>query len=386
MITYGSQSIDRSDIKGVIKVLKSKNLTQGPFIQKFESELKKYFNCKHAVAVSSGTAALNLIVRALNLKKNDIVFVSPITFLSSANCILKVGAVPYFIDINMDDYSIDLEILEREIVKLKKKNKNPKAVIITDYAGHPANWPKLQKIKKKYGLKLINDNCHSIGSSINRNRGYATKYADFVALSFHPVKNITTGEGGAILTNKSNYEDLFKSLRSHGVVRNIKTVKKIGPWFYEMKYLGDNYRMSDIHASLGITQIKRLKLFLKKRMYIAKYYDKIFEKDDRFKIPNVKKNYKHSYHLYPLLINMKKINMSKKKIFSEFLKNKIKLQVHYIPINNQPYYKRNKIFNGSNLKNSKEFYKSQISLPIYFDLSLNNLKYIKKVCSKIFKL
>ena len=385
MITYGRQSIDKKDILSVTKVLRSEYLTQGPYVEKFETSLKKYFSCKSAIAVSSGTAALNLILSAINLKKNDIVFVSPITFLSSANCILKSGAIPYFVDINMNDYSIDLNLLKNEIIKLKKKNKNPKAVIVTDYAGHPADWPELKKIKNKFGLKLINDNCHSIGASINKNKGYAVKYADFVSLSFHPVKNITTGEGGAILTNKPNYEKLFKSLRTHGVVREKKTLKRKGPWYYEMKYLSDNYRMSDIHASLGVSQIKKIEKFLKKRRLIAKFYNKIFDKDERFKIPNIKKNFTHSYHLYPLLLNMKKIKMSKKQIFEKFFKNKIKLQVHYIPIIYQPYYKKIKKYK-SELQNTKEFYDRQISLPIYYDLSLDKLKYIKKVCLKIFNI
>ena len=226
MISYGRQSINDNDIKSVTKVLKSDFLTQGPVVKQFEQNLSNFFKCKHAIAVSSGTAALNLISQVLGWKKNDIIIASPITFISSSNCILHAGATPHFVDINMDDFSIDLNKLEKEIITLLKKRKNLKAVVVTDFAGHPSNWIELNRLKKKYKFKLINDNCHSMGSSINNDYGYAVKYADLVSLSFHPVKNITTGEGGAILTNNNKYSKILKYLRSHGVVRNAKMKKK----------------------------------------------------------------------------------------------------------------------------------------------------------------
>ena len=206
MISYGKQSISHKDIKSVTKVLKGNFLTQGPSVNNFEKSLQKYFKCNNAIAVSSGTAALNLIAKFLKWKKDDLIVVSPITFLSSANCILESKAKPYFIDINMNDYSIDLDILEKKLKKFKKKIK---AIIVTDYAGHPADWQRLYKLKKKYNLILINDNCHSMGSTINKNQGYACKFADFVSLSFHPVKNFTTGEGGAILTNNNKISNMI---------------------------------------------------------------------------------------------------------------------------------------------------------------------------------
>jgi dTDP-4-amino-4,6-dideoxygalactose transaminase len=386
MINYGRQSINHNDVKSVIKVLKSDFLTQGPVLEKFEKNLNFFFKSKFAVAVSSGTSALNLISNILGWKKKDLVIVSPITFLSSANCILQSGATPHFVDINMQDYSFDLIKLETEIIKLIKKRKRPKAVIVTDYAGHPADWIKLKKLKNKYGFKLINDNCHSIGASIKKNYGYAIKYADLVALSFHPVKNITTGEGGAILTNDTKHYRLLKSLRSHGVVKNSKMFKKYGPWYYEMRYLGNNYRMSDIHASLGISQLKRIKKFVKKRNFIANYYNNVFSDKSKFNIPKKRKDCEHSFHLYPLLLNFKKIKKNKKKIYYEFLKNKIKLQVHYIPVNFQPYYNKVIKFDKKKFKNSLEFYNKQISMLMYYDLNLKQLKYIKKISKKIFNI
>ena len=386
MISYGRQSINQDDVKSIIKVLKSDFLTQGPVLEKFEQNLKFFFKSKFAVAVSSGTSALNLISNILGWKKKDLVIVSPITFLSSANCILQSGATPHFVDINMQNYSFDLIKLETEIIKLIKKRKKPKAVIVTDYAGHPADWIKLKKLKNKYGFKLINDNCHSIGASIKKNYGYAIKYADLVALSFHPVKNITTGEGGAILTNDPKHYRLLKSHRSHGVVKNSKMLKKYGPWYYEMRYLGNNYRMSDIHASLGISQLKRIKKFVKKRNFIASFYNKIFIDKTKFEIPRTRKGVTHSYHLYPLLVSFKNIKKTKKRIFKEFLKYKINLQVHYIPINMQPYYQKRLKFNKNKFKNSLDFYNREISMPIFYDLNLRQMNYIKKVCKKIFNI
>ena len=383
MINYGSQSVDKKDINAVVKVLKSKLLTQGPVTLEFEKKLSKYFKSKFSLAVSSGTSALNIAAKVLGWEKGDLVFVSPITFLASANCIVNTGAIPKFIDINLNDYSIDLDKLEKELKKNPKKNK---AIVITDYAGHPSDWIRINKLKKKYKLQVINDNCHAMGAKINRDKGYAPKYSDFSILSFHPVKAITTGEGGALLTNNFRYFQLAKELRSHGVVRDKKKIKKIGNWYYEMLNLGENSRMSEIHASLGCSQISKLDKFVLKRNKIAKFYNDLFKNNSLFTVPKVRKNFNHAYHIYPLLVNFKKIKISKKKIFQIFKKHKINLQVHYIPINTQPYYKKKFGYNPKDFKNSIKFYKNEISLPIYYDLDSVKLNYIKRVIKKVFKI
>lgn len=386
MITYGKQSINNEDIVNVKKILKSTHLTQGPTIQKFENQLKKKFKSNFAFTTSSGTSALHLIGRALNWKKGDIIIVSPITFLASVNSVLYCGATPKFVDINLEDYTLDLKKLEDLLIRYKNIGKKVKAVIVTDYAGHPANWVKLSRLKRKYKFKLVNDNCHAIGASIDKDRGYAVKFADLVSLSFHPVKHITTAEGGAILTNNKSYADKILLLRSHGVKRPKKKLDNIGPWYQEMIDLGYNYRLSDVQAALGVSQINRLEKFLKKRKLIAKFYDEIFSDQKKFQIPRVKKNFSHSYHLYPLLVNFKKVGLSKKEIFKQFLKHNIRLQVHYIPVNTQPFYKKKFGFIKKNFTNSINFYNKEISLPIYNDLKVNELNYIKKVCKKIFKI
>ena len=386
MIGYGKQSINKKDIDIVTKTLKSNYLTQGPAVKKFEDKLKKKFKSKFAFTTNNGTSALHLIGRVLNWKKGDIVIVSPITFLASVNAVLYCGAIPKFVDINLEDYTIDIKKLEDSLKKFKQTGKRVKAVIVTDYAGHPADWINLLRLKNKFNFKLVNDNCHAVGASINKNRGYAVKFADLVSLSFHPVKHITTAEGGAILTNNKFYADKISLLRSHGVKREKKKLDKIGLWYQEMIDLGYNYRLSDVQAALGISQIDRLEKFLKKRKLIANFYNKIFFNNKKFQIPKVKKNFSHSYHLYPLLVDFKKVGLSKKEVFRKFLEQNIKLQVHYIPVNMQPYYKKKIGYIKKNFVNSIDFYKREISLPIYYDLSQNELEHIKKVCKKIFNI
>lgn len=382
MINYGRQSINKEDIQAVVKALKSNFLTQGPNVMNFEKKLSKYFNTKFALVVSSGTSALNIAAKIFGWKKSDIIFLSPITFLASANCVENTGATPKFVDINLEDYSIDLNKLEHQLKKYKKKTK---ALIITDYAGHPSDWPKISKLKKKYNFKVINDNCHAMGAKIKGDKGYASKYADISILSFHPVKAITTGEGGAILTNNFRYFKVAKELRSHGVVKDPKQIKKVGNWYYEMRSLGENARMSEIHASLGCSQITKLNSFVAKRNRIAKVYNKFFKDKSIFTTPKVKRNFYHAFHLYPLLVNLQRIGKTKREIFNEFKKKKINLQVHYIPINTQPYYKKKYKFIKQNYKNSLNFYNRVISMPIYYDLTEKQLNYIKKTSKKIFK-
>ena len=219
-ISYTKQSISYSDINEVTKALKSKFITQGPLVNIFEKKLKKRFKCKNVVVVNNGSSALILAGKVLNWKRGDYIAVPPITFLSSVNAIEHLGARPLFIDINMKDYCMDADKLEE---KLKKdKYKKIKSAIITDYGGQPADWKKFLRLKKKYGIKLINDNCHAIGSRIDNNSGYACKYADITTLSFHPAKAITTGEGGAVLSNDKNLYHRLKLLRSHGIERKEK--------------------------------------------------------------------------------------------------------------------------------------------------------------------
>ena len=241
------------------------------------------------------------------------------------------------------------------------------------------------RIFKKYGFTLINDACHSMGAEYYSSKKYAIKYADFVTHSYHPVKNITTGEGGAVLTNQKKFFDKINILRSHGIIKDTKLMhSNDGPWHYEMHELGFNYRITDIQSALGISQLKKINKFIRKRKEIAKIYDEEFSKSTIFTIPKVGKNYSHAYHLYPLLINF---SLSEKvKLFNNFNRKKIKLQVHYVPIHLQPYYKKNYGFRKGDFPIAEDFYKKEVSLPIYYSLKKDKvfeiIKKIKFFCKK----
>ena len=377
MINYGKQHIDNADIKEVTRVLRSDYLTQGPIVKKFEEELSKKFKSKYAAVVSNGSAALFLIGKILKWKKGDLIAVPPITFISSINSIEHCSATPLFIDISLNNYCMDASRLE-DALKKDKKN-NIKAAIITDYGGQPAEWEKFIILKKKYKIILINDCCHSMGSAIEKNIGYASKFADFVSLSFHPVKAITTGEGGAILSNNKKYDNDIKLLRSHGIVR-----KKNNFWKYNVFTLGYNFRLPDLNCALGISQLKKLDKFVQKRKEVSKIYDNFFKDKNKFITPKKINNNDNSYHLYPLLVNFNKIKKSKDNVIKDFFKFGIKLQVHYIPVNLQPYYKNKYGIKKNNFKNSMYFFNRVISLPIYYKLTNKDINYFKKICKKIF--
>ena len=376
-INYGFQTIENDDIKSVIKILKSKYLTQGPEVNKFENNLSKKLGSKYCLAVNNGTA-LHLAGKALNWK-NDIVITTPITFLSTANSIVMTEASPVFIDIDKDTYTISTTALEEKIKELKIKGKKVKSVIGVDYAGHPCDWKKLKELSKKYKFTLVNDNCHALGAKYKGDDKYAVKYADIVVQSFHPVKNITTGEGGALLTNNYNYFKKVRSLRSHGTVRN-------SPWKYQMKNLGYNYRLPDINCALGNSQLKKLNIFVKKRNNIANNYFKKLRYLQDVKLPIFnKKKISHAFHLFALKVNFNKKKISKDLFLKKMLKNKIKLQVHYIPIYKQKYYKEKFNFNLKNFPIANKFYQEQVSLPIYPKLSTKEQNYVIKKIFEILK-
>jgi len=375
--SYGKQTIEQDDIDAVVNVLKSDWLTQGPSVRQFENELGEKFNAKFVSAVANGTAGLHLIALALGWGNNDIVITTPITFLASANCILYAGATPDFADINPVTYTIDVNKLEEKVLYYKKQNKKVKAVVAVDYAGLPCDWKKLRELADYYDFKLVNDNCHALGAEIDGDIGYACKYANVVNMSFHPVKHITTGEGGAVLTNNTEVDEKVKILRTHGMTKDDKyLIKNDGPWYYEMHQLGFNYRITDFQSALGSSQLRKLDKFVKRRNEIAAFYNEAFNNDDRFIIPNVLNNFKHAYHLYPLQIKFKNLNINKKEFFDKMRENNIGLQVHYIPIHTQPYYKNYFNFQEGDFPIAEEFYRREISIPIYPTLKYEDLRFV----------
>lgn len=381
LISYGKQYIDKDDLSSVKKSLLSDTITQGNFLKKFESNLSKFYGSKYCACVNSGTSALFLAIKSLNLKKKTKIITSPITFFASASAILFNDHIPDFVDIDKDYFTLDINKLEHKL----KKDKSIRAVIAVDYAGQPSDWEKINYLKKKYKIYLINDHCHALGSKLNNSIKYSTKYADIVTQSYHPVKHFTTGEGGSVLTNNLSLINKVKLYRNHGMVKNSKMFLNEGSWIYKIKNLGYNFRLSDINCALGISQLKKINKFTLRRRKIAKFYDKCFSNIRGIQIPKTKKNFYHSFHLYPIQIDFDYFGINKKNFFKSMLKKNIKLQVHYIPLHYQP------IFHNYNFKRgqfpiSEKFYKHEVSLPIYYSLKLKECKYIVKNFKKILKI
>ncbi len=384
VFSYGKQTIDDSDLRSVAKTLKSDWLTQGPTVTEFEKKLNEKFGGTFASAVANGTAGLHLIALASGWKKGDIIITSPITFLASANCAVYAGASVNFADINEKSYTLDPGKLEEKLKKYSAENKKVRAVVAVDYAGHPCDWDSLKKLQKKYGFQLVNDFCHAPGAEYNNDTLYSVKYADAVNLSFHPVKHFTTGEGGAVLSNDAVFDAKIKTLRTHGMTKDPALLEKNdGPWYYEMHETGFNYRITDFQCALGISQLKKLDKFLKKRREIAKYYDAYFGKDDRFIIPAVDSKCRHAYHLYPLQIKFDELNISKKEFFEKMKQKHILLQVHYVPVHLQPFYKNNFGFSEGDFPVAEKFYEREFSIPMYPLLTKEDLKYITKTFTEI---
>lgn len=376
-LSYGRQSVDEKDISVVCSVLRSDWLTQGPEVERFESALCQKLNAGYAAAVANGTAALHLTGLALGWQPGDIVITAPLTFLATANCILYAGARPDFCDIDPLSYTLDPNQVEERVKAHQKKGQKVKAVIGVDYAGHPCDWSALRDLADQYGFQLVADACHALGAAYDGDTGYALKYADIAVYSFHPVKHITTGEGGAVLTNHRAVDETIRRLRTHGMTKDPALLRENhGPWYYEMHELGYNYRITDMQCALGNRQLAKLDDFLVKRRTIARYYDQAFAEDQRLIPPKVREDVLHAYHLYPLRIRFDRLNMNKKTLFAGLKAKDIFCQVHYIPIHLQPYYQKHFGFNNGDYPISEEFYAQELSIPMHPRLCQADLDHI----------
>lgn len=378
-IPYGRQKIDQDDIDAVVDVLKSDFLTQGPKINEFEQAFAEYIGAKYAVAVSNGTVALHVSCLALQVKPGDHVITSPITFVASANCVLYCGGKILFADIDADSYLLDLNKVE----DLLKSRENVQGIIPVDLAGYPVNMQECRTLAEKYNLWIIEDACHAPGGYFYDSNGMEQKcgngnFADLAIFSFHPVKHIATGEGGMITTNSG---ELYKKLllyRNNGITKSPEMlIKNDGGWYYEMQELGYNYRITDIQSALGLSQLKKADNNLGRRRQIAEKYDKSL-KDLPLKLPAVKNNYLHAYHLYIIQTDQRN------KLY-DFLRTKnIFTQVHYIPVHLQPYYKKQGWATGD-LPVAEEYYQKCLSLPIYPSLKDEEQDYVIGCLKNFFK-
>lgn len=368
-IRYGSQTIDKKDIKAVQNVLKSKYLTSGPLVQLFEKKFSRYVGSKFAIACNSGTAALHLAFTAIGLKKGDKVILPAINFIAAANLCNLIGAKIYFADVDSEFGQITPQTL-LDCIK-KNKIKKIKMICIMHNSGIPLNVKNFYKMKKKFKCFLIEDCCHSLGGMYSKKKQEYVgncKYSDLSTFSFHPVKTITTGEGGMVTTNNSNFALKSKLFRNHGIIK--KNIKNSNNWSYKIKSIGLNYRMSEIQAALGLSQIKKIDKFIKKRNFIAKIYNSYLNNID-IKKRNNTADIINSYHLYLINIDFEKLRINKNFFIQELHKRKIGVQVHYIPNNLQPLYKKN-----LNLIGANKYFRNSLSIPIYPNLKIDEVNYV----------
>ncbi len=384
MINYSKQSINNSDIKAVNRTLKSNFLTQGPKTHEFEQKLKKFTGAKYSIVVNSASSALLVSCMSLGLKKTDVIWSVPNTFVASANCVLVSGYKIDFVDIDNNSWNLSLENLKIKLETARIKKKLPKAVIIVHLAGLPVDPIELKKLSKKYKFYIIEDASHSIGAKYYGKKVGCCKWSDLCVFSFHPVKIITTGEGGSITTNSKKLYEKMLLFKNNGITKDIKKFQSqnLGPWYYEQQTLGYNFRMSDIQASLGINQLKRINLMVKKRNKIAKKY-----KNDLKSLPiefqKIEKPFYSSFHLF--IIKLKKNNRKiHKKLFNYLRKNKIFVNLHYLPVHLQPFY-RKLGFKKGDFPNSERYSENAISIPIYPNLKVKEQKRVINLIKRFFK-
>jgi len=368
LIPYGRQFIDEEDIEAVVSVLKSDWLTTGPKVEEFEAAIAEYVGAKYAVAVNSGTAALHSAMFALDVKSPDEVIVPPLSFAATANSVVYQGGTPVFVDVQSDTLLIDPKKIEEKITQ------KTKAIITVDYAGQPCDYDEINRIAEKHNLKVVSDSCHALGAEYKDKK--VGSFSDLTVFSFHPVKHITTGEGGMIVTNSQEYADRLKMFRNHGIDSDFKQRERIGSWFYEMKTLGYNYRLTDLQCALGISQLNKLESFLSKRREIAKIYDKAFF-NTRYVAPiSNRANTLNAYHLYVVKFEFDQLGMERKTLFRKLREKGIGVNVHYIPIHLHPFYKNKYNINNGLCPNCERAYKQILSLPIHPLLHKNDLTYI----------
>lgn len=372
-LPYGQQLIDEEDIEAVVETLRSPFITQGPKIEEFEQMIADYAGAQYAVAFCNGTAALHGACYAAGIGEGDEVITTPITFVASSNCVLYVGGKPVFVDIENDTYNIDPMLIEEAITP------ETKAVIAVDFTGQPVKLEEIRKICNRHNLVFIEDGAHSLGSTYLGKR--VGTEADMTMFSFHPVKHVTTGEGGIITTNSQEFAEKLRLFRSHGITRS-QNSKDEGPWFYEMVDLGMNYRLTDLQAALGISQFKKVDKFINRRRQMAAMYTKAFSEMDGVIPPLQNPETNSSWHLYMLRFQLEKFTVGRRQIFNALRAENIGVHVHYIPVYLQPYYQQLGFPKGL-CPVAEKWYEEAITLPLFPKMSDSDVYSVIEAVTKV---
>ncbi|KYK28203.1 MAG: UDP-4-amino-4,6-dideoxy-N-acetyl-beta-L-altrosamine transaminase [Theionarchaea archaeon] len=374
-IPYGRQWIDDEDIEEVIKILKGEWVTTGPMVKKFEDALCKYIGCNYVVAVNSGTSALDIAVHALNLPKGSEIITTPFTFAATSNSIVYNNLKPVFVDICRDTRNINPSEIKKKITR------KTKAISYVDFAGHPADIDEITEIAEEHGLYLIEDACHALGAEYRGRK--IGNFADVTIFSFHPVKHITTGEGGMAATHDEKLYEKFKMLRNHGIDKETRERYGIDATYaYDMKYLGRNYRITDFQCALGLSQLKKLDRFIEKRQHLAHLYSELLKDVDFIELPVTKEHVTHVWHIYTVLLDE---SIDRDTFFSYMRNRNIGVNVHYIPVYKHSYYIKNFNFDPKRYPVTEEVFKRTITLPLHPQMGDEHVEYVVNTASSFRK-
>ena len=376
MIPYGRQDISETDIEAVIDVLRSDFITQGPRIPLFEQAIADYCSASYGIAVNSGTSALHIACMALELGPGDVLWTSPNTFVASANCALYCGADVDFVDIDSRTLNISIEALENKLIEAEKIGRLPKLVVPVHFAGQSCDMKEIRSLGDKYNFRIIEDASHAIGGKYYDQLIGGCQYSDITVFSFHPVKIITTGEGGLLTTNNEELATKLQRYRSHGITRDpaVMTKESDGPWYYQQQELGYNFRMTEMQAALGLSQLGRIQQFVDQRNSLAERYSELLS-DLPIQVQYVNKYCNSAYHLYVLRILLNRVQKSRKEIFEYLRDAGIGVNVHYIPVHTQPYYK-SLGFNEGDFPESENYYREALSIPIFPGITNEQQDYV----------
>jgi len=376
LLPYGRQRVEEEDIAAVVEVLRSDWLTTGPKVAEFEDRLAAWVGAKYAVSFSSGTAALHGAAFAAGLEAGDEAITTPMTFCADANCVVYQGARPVFADVCHDTLNIDPEQVAEKI------SERTRTMIAVDYAGHPADLEALRNLAKQRGILLIEDACHALGAEYHGQR--VGGIADMTVFSFHPVKHLTTGEGGMVTTNDAGLAEKLRRFRNHGINSEARQRQEAGQWFYEMVLLGFNYRLTDIGCALGISQLHRLEANLARRREIAAQYSRAFRSLPAVVVPAVREGVNPAWHLYPIRLKLEMLWAGRAEIFRALRAENLGANVHYIPVHLHPYYRERFGFKGGEYPVAEDAYERLISLPMFHGMSDQDVEdaiaAVAKVC------